>query len=100
MIFHPVLTCRCDHCAREQSFENPHAQADYLLEHKARDAGWFVAHTGMDLCPPCAARLARQLGVPSLWDEPRPIGIPLADRPKPTREAASAYVPPSRRRRT
>jgi hypothetical protein len=39
MIFHPVLTCRCDHCAREQGFESPHGQADYLLEHKARDAG-------------------------------------------------------------
>jgi hypothetical protein len=39
-----------------------------------------VAHTGKDLCPACAARLAKQLGLSSLWEEPRPGGIPLDDR--------------------
>ena len=75
MIYHPRLVCRCDECKTEAGYDNPQNHADYLLERKAVEAGWFLAHTGKDLCPKCSAAMANRLGLPSLWDVPRPAGV-------------------------
>ena len=94
-IYHTGLTVACEEkeCKVTATFENPGGYSDAVLEGKAMLAGWYIARyggLGKVLCPAHHKGLARKLGWESLYEPPKPRGVPVIaeDRKKPDKEGA------------
>ncbi len=66
-LFYGSVTCHCDECGHEATFDNPRHYDSWTLQTKAILAGWYLPGNGKQRCPRCHLELAQKAGMESMY---------------------------------